>query len=277
MGCRYFTNHQLHSMGNECSTDRNPKEGVNSSIQLKAIGSGDDDDEACDDPEAIKLMVHFFYHLDYEATPVIVAAPLPRPPSSPPALLDPLPDDVIVENVPLPDDPWSFPERKKKKKKAKKGKQTTANMVTHARVFAAAVKYQVSALRRLAATKFAKAVDEGWDHDTFAEATRVAYTTTSDDVRALRDVAANAIHANHQLLDKECIKTVVCDIPGLGYELLRKAHGMPPVVGMIEDETVPDVPICNQCETPIRFVDCSNCLQEYLGCCNESCPRCGGV
>ncbi|KAK5135602.1 hypothetical protein LTR08_005082 [Meristemomyces frigidus] len=51
-------------------------EGAKNSIEFKAIGSGDGDDEACDDPDAITLMVHFFYHLDYRAD-VVFIAPVP--------------------------------------------------------------------------------------------------------------------------------------------------------------------------------------------------------
>lgn len=62
------------------------KEGATNSIELKAIGSGgenDNDDEACDDTEAIRLMVHFFYHLDYEAKPLASATPTDPPGTTP--------------------------------------------------------------------------------------------------------------------------------------------------------------------------------------------------
>lgn len=45
------------------------KEGDSQVIDLKAIGS-DEEDDACDDPEAVKQMIYFCYHLDYNAAPL---------------------------------------------------------------------------------------------------------------------------------------------------------------------------------------------------------------
>ncbi|KAK4950766.1 hypothetical protein LTR10_010759 [Elasticomyces elasticus] len=39
-------------------------------ITLKAVGAEDGDDKACDDPEIIKLMVHYFYYFDYKVCKV---------------------------------------------------------------------------------------------------------------------------------------------------------------------------------------------------------------
>ncbi|KAM0718908.1 hypothetical protein Q7P37_005980 [Cladosporium fusiforme] len=41
------------------------KEGDSGKLELKAAQSDSDDQDACDDPEIVKLMIHYFYHLDY--------------------------------------------------------------------------------------------------------------------------------------------------------------------------------------------------------------------
>lgn len=104
-------------------------------------------------------------------------------------------------------------------------------MVMHARIFATAVKYQVPALKCLAAMKFAAAVESRWNHISFAEAAHIVYTTTPEDVRELRDVVADAISAHEGLLDKPEVKSVVLDINGLAYELLRKSKGLSAATG----------------------------------------------
>ncbi|KAK3616470.1 hypothetical protein LTR56_025938 [Elasticomyces elasticus] len=55
-----------------------PIEGQTGKIELKAIGESDDD-ATCDDPEAIKLMIDFFYHLDYNAEPLELTPMLDMP------------------------------------------------------------------------------------------------------------------------------------------------------------------------------------------------------
>ncbi|EMC94013.1 hypothetical protein BAUCODRAFT_57136, partial [Baudoinia panamericana UAMH 10762] len=60
--------------------------------------------------------------------------------------------------------------------------------ITHAKLFAAAVKYQVPGLRALALSKFEQAAKLAWQDASFAEAVRVVYKSTLDEVRELRDV-----------------------------------------------------------------------------------------
>ncbi|KAK3619917.1 hypothetical protein LTR22_025803 [Elasticomyces elasticus] len=55
-----------------------PREGQTGKIELKATGESDDD-ATCDDPEAIKLMIDFFYHLDYNADPLELTPMLDTP------------------------------------------------------------------------------------------------------------------------------------------------------------------------------------------------------
>ncbi|KAI7700221.1 hypothetical protein KC353_g16016 [Hortaea werneckii] len=178
-------------------------EGVTSSINLKSIDSGNEDNEACDDAEAVEKMIDYFYHLDY-SVPVI----------SQPQV------EERVEELASCDTP--FASKKKKKSKCQRTAEKSparpispitpsdGNMALHAKIFAAAVKYQVPGLRTLAAEKFREAVRGNWHHETFAEAARIAYETTYQEERALRDtVTATLDRHGNALLKKDEIKAFV--------------------------------------------------------------------
>ncbi|KAK3615157.1 hypothetical protein LTR56_026767 [Elasticomyces elasticus] len=242
-------------------------------IELKAIGDGEGD-EACDDPDAIKLMIDFFYNLDYVAEP-LEPSPVPRrlAATSAPSPLPPEPDVVpsVLESQPV-EDASGFYVPKRTKKKGKKAIQAGNNTVMHAKVFAAAVKYQVFALQELAATKFASATETSWNHTKFAEAARIAYTTTVEEVRELRDAVGRAIHEHPELLDKLSIETAVKDNAALNYELLRMARGMPAIA---ENRVIDEGLKCAECGTWLFYEECNPCKGEYRGCCGTcSNPNC---
>ncbi|KAK4950752.1 hypothetical protein LTR10_010745 [Elasticomyces elasticus] len=223
---------------------KNYAEGSEGRIVLKAASDDDKDDGACDDPQAIKLMVEFFYHLDYNvdiAKPALEETVPPISASKTRALSlvekmeqfrlsartessSPSSETVAQRRLPLHKrnlydclGPQPIPLR---------AKENAEDAVMHAKVFAAAVKYQVAALQDLAATKFSIAASHGWEHPTFADAVLVAYTTTPDSMRQIRDVVATIILRHNSLLDKGCIEDVVKMIPNLNFELLRLALGM---------------------------------------------------
>ncbi|KAI6849644.1 hypothetical protein KC323_g9571, partial [Hortaea werneckii] len=190
-------------------------EGKTNTIHFKAIGD-DEDDEACDDPEAIKLMIHYFYYLDYTATI-----------ASKTSLLSTTGTEIASKTVPPP---------KKKKKVDKVPAKRTAtgtsasssrddDMVMHAKVFAAAVKYQVAGLSKLAAKKFKDAVKVNWHDGTFAEAVHIVYTTTPAHVRALRDVVTKILHCyGDTLLELDDVMQVVKNNKDIMFDLLCKGR-----------------------------------------------------
>lgn len=61
-------------------------------------------------------------------------------------------------------------------------------LTTHARVFAAADKFQVHDLKRYARRRFLRFLNEGANTADVLEAIKVAYSTTPESVRELRDV-----------------------------------------------------------------------------------------
>ncbi|KAK1808636.1 hypothetical protein LTR12_016998 [Friedmanniomyces endolithicus] len=224
-------------------------EGQRGSIKLKAVGECDSD-EACDDPEAIKLMIQYFYHLHYDAKPLELTPVVDK--------TDESNEEYLAERLATDDrvhDPWSSGGLSSKKHKnwckhcGRKGLEgdhisdethTTAtsrsatnacksldgNMVMHAKVFAAAVKYQVPALQKLATSKFRRAAKINWNDSSFAEATRIAYTTTPEDLRDIRDTVVKTISEHPTLLQRTSIESAVKDIAALNFELLRKAYGL---------------------------------------------------
>lgn len=138
------------------------------------------------------------------------------------------------------------------------------HLIEHAEVFAIAVKYQIDALRKLAAEKFKEGVAFHWNHVEFAEATYLAYTNTPEDVKELRDIAADAIdkHAN-ELLKRPEIEALICSINGLAYEVLKRGRRSPPS------------PKCEHCESTGKHFRCDYRDGYQYGNQYGPCNRCG--
>ncbi|KAK0294907.1 hypothetical protein LTS00_006373 [Friedmanniomyces endolithicus] len=223
------------------------REGEKGELILKTAQPEDDEDGTCDDPEAVKHMVQFFYQLDYDAAPT--EADVENAPDSP-SQVSAVPPRQLAARHP-------FSNRRGRvitppqqiNKPVNKGDGT---MVMHAKVFAAAVKYQVPALQATAASKFTAAIKTNWDHDDFAEAAHTVYTTTPDEVRALRDEVANTIAKHGALVEKAEVEAVVCAIDGLAYQLLKRK---------VQGSTIKprQVAVCGRCGTTFHGEGCPNC------------------
>ncbi|KAK5720366.1 hypothetical protein LTR17_015083 [Elasticomyces elasticus] len=185
------------------------KEGREGKVILKSI-MDEDGDESCDDPEAIKLMIDFLYYEEYKVEAVDLAVRQPE------ATLDRY-RRLEMEDFGGPDIVIGGPRSKRR---------SDGNMVMHAKVFAAATKYGMSALQTLASTKFTAAVGDNWEHPTSAEAAHIVYNTTVGSVRQLRDVVCGTIHDHKSLLDVPAIESVVKFNEDLHFELLRLANGL---------------------------------------------------
>ncbi|KAK0847591.1 hypothetical protein LTS02_014387 [Friedmanniomyces endolithicus] len=188
------------------------KEGKRGELVLKAIRSEDDEDDTCDDPEAVKHMVHFFYCMDYDAaSDAAIGANVAHPPDQ---VLSTPPRQLVTAYA---SSKYSGRKSKSSKETEKAVSEDAGNMVMHAKIFAAAVKYQVPALQALAASKFIEAVKTNWDQDSFAEAAYVVYTTTPKEVGVLRDEIAKTIFVHGILLQKAVVEAVVRAIDGLAF------------------------------------------------------------
>ena len=240
------------------------QEGKTGTIELKAIeADSEDPDDACDDPEIVKLMVGYFYHLDYLCDDNTVSS-----------------QDVIE----VPDSP--APPQKKKQRRAAPAKRTRATMsapsqvapppgskvhlIEHAKVFAMAVEYHVDALRNMAVAKFRVQAEEHWDHEDLAHAIHVVYTSTADEVTQLREVAAEVLNAHRsELLEKAEIATLLRTMTGLACDLLtRNAIGKSRVKGTGEVVCYGDDSHRKSFPAPL---ECSHCGQYFV-----VCPMCEG-
>lgn len=115
----------------------------------------------------------------------------------------------------------------RKSAKREEEQRKHSNVVMHAKIFAVAVKYQVPALRKMSASRFAEDAEISWDHSHFAEVGHVVYTATPEDVRELRDIVLATINDHPDLLDKASVEEVMKDVGALSFKLLRVARGMP--------------------------------------------------
>ena len=242
------------------------QEGQTGTITLKAIDTNSDEPEdACDDPEIVKLMVGYFYQMDYLHDDNTVAAP---------AVIE-------VPNSPPP---------KKKAKRSAPAKRTRAStsaptpaalppgpkvhLIEHAKVFAMAVKYHVDALRNLAAQKFKAEVAEHWDHEDLAHAIHVIYTSTADEVTQLREIAVEALDAHRgQLLEKPEIATLLRSITGLACDLLLRDSS---IANGLRSATTTSDQLVMCCNLPVEHrrrygLECPSC-----GCNLQFCKGCEG-
>lgn len=202
-----------------CFADQT-QEGQTGTIELKAVDShSDDPEDACDDPEIVKLMVRYFYHLDYlhddnenEAAEeaVIEISDSPAPPKKKAKKSAPAKKTQASKPAPTQAAPPSAPK---------------VHLLEHAKVFAMAVKYHVDALRDLAAQKFKAEVEEHWDHEHLANAIYVIYTSTAEEVTQIREVAVEALNQHRlKLLAKPEIATLLRSMTGLACDLLMRDH-----------------------------------------------------
>ncbi|KJY01911.1 hypothetical protein TI39_contig272g00005 [Zymoseptoria brevis] len=213
------------------------KEGRDNTITLD---TSDQNDPSCDDPEAIKLLIHFLYHLDYEVSSagVTTAQPLPAlaSSSSPPSAKR---QRTSTGSAPSAVDKLALPSSDK-------------HMLAHAKVFAAAVKYRVGPLRAMAAAKFKAAVTSGSTQTSFAETITVVYETTADDVRELRDIIEDALIKDKSFLIRKDIEMAVSTANGLAFALLRKAVTPAATVPATPKQVA--VPKCRVCGGHTKFL-----------------------
>ncbi|SMY22941.1 unnamed protein product [Zymoseptoria tritici ST99CH_1A5] len=177
--------------------------------RLIILDTSDENDPASDDPEAVKQMIHFLYHMDYAV------------------------ERVGEESVQQANAMANGSAHKKKKAYNSYQQVVTpaaveptgtpydGNALAHARIFAAAVKYHVVALQAMAVAKFKAAIQSNSDRTSLAQTVTTVYTTTPDDVRELRDIVAETLTKDSSLLSRSDVRTAVCNLNGLSFDLLR--------------------------------------------------------
>ncbi|EON61622.1 hypothetical protein W97_00837 [Coniosporium apollinis CBS 100218] len=93
------------------------------------------------------------------------------------------------------------------------------NLIIHAKVYALAEKYNITALKALALEKFAVEAGTFWNSTEFSQAAYEAYTSTIESDRGLRDVVVGTLYQHPEMLSKKDVQDVVRDL-NLAYDLL---------------------------------------------------------
>ncbi|KAL2158848.1 hypothetical protein VTH06DRAFT_4040 [Thermothelomyces fergusii] len=127
-----------------------------------------------DDPQIVKLMLHYLYHLDYPRQPGATQGRITVSKAEIPDSLK-YTGIVIARNDRVPK---SFEE---------------PNLSIHAKLYALAEKYDMQTLKTLALEKFKEEVKFHWNTDDFVRAAEEAYTSTLESDRGLRNVVVDAI------------------------------------------------------------------------------------
>ncbi|KAH7043929.1 hypothetical protein B0J12DRAFT_578189 [Macrophomina phaseolina] len=106
-----------------------------------------------------------------------------------------------------------------------------SHLVAHAKVYAIAEKYGITALKSLARRKYAGQLfeDAHWSSQTaeFAESIVEVYESTVDTDRGLRDLVIQAFREHPELARSKDIELVVRETPGAAWELFRLGWGLP--------------------------------------------------
>jgi hypothetical protein len=157
-----------------------------------------------DDPLAVKVMIHYLYHLDY-----------------------PHQDDLTQSSNPDEADitaPKSiFGNKPDGKAKTAGGLDHNAtersNFILHAKLYALAEKYCIEGLKHTALEKFKVDATVCWKSTDFLLAARVVYTSTPDQDRPMRDLVVETFGKHPSLLDDEVAQNVVRNLD-LCYDLM---------------------------------------------------------
>ncbi|KAI1130641.1 hypothetical protein F5Y10DRAFT_289054 [Nemania abortiva] len=158
-----------------------------------------------DDPQIVDMMVYYFYHLDYNTSPLDMAkdenAVLPSTDDVKEEAIDQMDaDDVDDHIIAL--------------------RPCYSDLLVHAKVYALAGKYFINGLKALALQKFETATQKHWAPNDFLEAAQEAYTSTPDSDRGLRDVVVKILYKNRDLLSQENTQGVLKRLDTLTYDLL---------------------------------------------------------
>lgn len=200
-----------------------------------------------DDPQAVKMMMHYFYHLDYphvamhepagdghqpashgteaSQSSTIFSSPLTSPFTDPaaPGLYNP------TRKI-------ATPIRNRKKKLGSKSAPAWTdldiateirdpNLIIHANVYTLGEQYAVEGLKAVALDKFVAEVKVHWTTEDFLQAVEHVYGATPEHDRGLRDVVRNTFYEHRrELMDRENVKRYLRDVPDLAYDVLMHLY-----------------------------------------------------
>lgn len=233
------------------------QQGLSGTIKLKAIQKdseySSEAEDVCDDPEIVKLMVEYFYHYDYLRDADHVPVQDDVQPTIPPGLgYQSAQSNANAALIALSNGQYgnaNLVAHANPVAPVSSPRQSKVHIIEHAEVFAMAVKYQVESLRDLAAAKFKQSAEMDWDHEDFAEAISIVHSSTDESVSQLRNIVADVIHEHFEALQDKGVETVICEIPRLAYDLLKRKREQPkPLV-----DTGHHNESCPRCSQPLSY------------------------
>ncbi|KAK0609750.1 hypothetical protein B0T17DRAFT_512582 [Bombardia bombarda] len=177
-------------------------------------------------PVAVKLTMHYLYHLDYPHQPMPQDGDAVTGVTEPETVANTTSHDgdaVHLTRIRCNAEVGRSCNKKKcQKHKRGRGLPPSSNLTTHARVFAIAEYLVIPGLKVLAVKKFREEVQKSWNSDDFFEAMEVVYTSTGEDVREMRDAIVDAIHSHQELLDSVRVKHSLRNNPPLTFDVLMR-------------------------------------------------------
>lgn len=93
--------------------------------------------------------------------------------------------------------------------------------VLHANVYALGERYRIHDLKALALQKFAFDATIFYNTDSFRQGARVAYNSTIDEDRGMRDVIVDTVLNRRYMLRQSSVQCLAKET-GLGFDLLMK-------------------------------------------------------
>ena len=207
-----------------------------------------------EDPELVRLMIDYFYRLDYNhlsgknESNGNAVKPRPEPDVEP--VVEPtaesIPEIILIDSPTLEDPSVDFPANdipdesdqwrmgrlgKKSKRKNKRSlsfgdfpepsDSQLSGLTTHAQMYSLADRYGIGGLKSLAQQKFKPAARRYWASQDFAPAVHIVYTSTPDEDRGLRDIVTETIDEHRNLIKKPEMEMMVKDLPLLAFDLLK--------------------------------------------------------
>jgi hypothetical protein len=93
---------------------------------------------------------------------------------------------------------------------------------THATLYALGDRYGVVGLKELAQEKFRRACLHFWDSLEFAVAVHLAFSTTIDEDKGLRDIVSKTVAEHMDLVNKPEVEVLMMQFNGLAFGLLKQ-------------------------------------------------------
>ncbi|KAL1845947.1 hypothetical protein VTK73DRAFT_389 [Phialemonium thermophilum] len=183
-----------------------------------------------DNPAAVEVMVHYFYHLDYPAVPAAGRQS---------AQLDSVQDEVdprvkmacdAQEQQALAASYAARGRRRHTRRTVSSEDDPPTEIVAaggsrllplHVRVYVLADKYGISGLQGLARQRFIIAAHAHWISPEFPRAVEEVYASTAESDRGLREVVRGVLWSHRLLLRRPNMAELLRRLPGLAYDVLR--------------------------------------------------------